>query len=972
MFCMALTDVNSTAGTLDYIRLAEKYGVKPVVGIDFRNGADQQFVALAKNNRGFMEINKYLSGHLHQHRAIPAEAPPFNDAFVIYPFLNRPQRPLMDHEFIGLKHDQLIKLNYTSLSAQLDKLVVLQPVTFRNKKDFNAHRLLRAIDNNTLLSKLSRSEEALPDEQMLPPEQLEACFKGFPRIMDNTREIWEQCDIHFGFGDRASNQNISTYTGGAASDDELIRKLCCEGLAYRYGDNPSQAVIDRMNKELDVIRQRDFISYFLINWDIVTYARNKNYFYVGRGSGANSLVAYLLRITDVDPMELDLYFERFINPARKNPPDFDIDFSWKERQDVTRYIFERFPGRTALMGAQITFKRRSMVREIGKVLGLPPREIDKLNSSRLDISSLDEISRLVLTYSKYIEQMPSHLSVHSSGVIVLRQDVHYYGATIMPPKGFQTSHFDMYIAEDVGIHKLDILGQRGLAKIKDALEVIRINEPRSPEIDIHDIPKFKEDDKIKSLLMEGKAMGCFYVESPAMRMLMKKLRVNDYLGLVAASSVIRPGVAQSGMMQEYIKRYRDPSTRKYIHPKLGELMKETFGVMVYQEDVLKVAHYFAGLTLSEADILRRGMSWKFRERNEFGKVRDKFFSNCRAFGYKKEVVEEVWRQIESFANYAFAKGHSASYAVESYQSLYLKAYYPLEYMVATINNFGGFYRTEIYLHEARMNGGRVHAPCINRSFVKTAIYGKDIFLGFQHVKDLDSSTVMDMVCDRVDNGPFLSLRELVNRVEVSLDSLIMLIRVGAFRSLNRSKKELLWDAHFLLGKKRKSDPAPELFPSDSSSASYELPELDGGSLEEDAYDELELLGFTLTSPFELTDLDLSGLLTVADLPANIGRVVEIPGYLVNVKYTTTRGGGSRTMYFGTFIDVKGEFLDTVHFPVVAERYPFKGRGCYTIKGKVVEEFEYLSIEVHEMHKVPMKESMLAEISGATPVNNRLI
>ena len=961
VFCMALTDINSTAGCLDYIRLAEKHGVKPVVGVDIRNGAKQEYVALARNNRGFMEINKYLSGHLHAKSTIPSEAPPLNDVFVIYPLGNQPDRQLMDHEFIGVRQEHLIRLSLSSFTMNLHKLAILQPVTFRNKRDFNAHRLLRAIDNNTILSKLPKSEEANPMELMLTQDELESAFGGFPRIIDNTRMIWESCFIHFGFDDRASSQNLATYTGGAATDEELIRKLCREGIEYRYGGVPGKEVLERMEKELEVIRQRDFVSYFLINWDIVNYARRKDYFYVGRGSGANSLVAYLLNITNVDPMELDLYFERFINPVRKNPPDFDIDFSWLDRQDVTRYIFERYPNRTALLGAQITFKQRSMVREIGKVLGLPPHEIDKLNSRRMNDKDPDSLHRLVLNYSKYIERMPGHLSVHSSGVIVLKHDVHYYGATILPPKGFPTTHFDMYIAEDVGIHKLDILGQRGLAKIKETLGIIRLNQPSVPPVDINDIGRFKKDGRIKELLMQGKAMGCFYVESPAMRMLMKKLQVNDYLGLVAASSIIRPGVAQSGMMQEYIKRYRDPSKRVYIHPRIGELMKETFGVMVYQEDVLKVACYFAGLTLSEADILRRGMSWKFREKNAFWRVKEKFFSNCKAFGYKNEVVQEVWRQIESFANYAFAKGHSASYAVESYQSLFLKAYYPLEYMVATINNFGGFYRTEIYVHEARMNGADINPPSVNHSLVKTWIYGKSIYLGFMHIKDLDAHLAEDIVRERSCNGTFSDLRDFVNRVPVSLDNLIVLIRVNAFLFTGLSKKALLWDAHFLLGKTKKSNPLPELFT--APPATYDLPELDADRPGDNAYDELELLGFSLGSPFDLAAVNPASSLKVADLAANIGRVVEIPGYLVHTKYTTTRGENSRIMYFGTFIDVAGEFLDTVHFPPVAAKFPFKGRGCYLLRGKVTEEYGYISIEVHEMYKIPLRDDVPLEIQS---------
>ena len=427
---------------------------------------------------------------------------------------------------------------------------------------------------------------------------------------------------------------------------------------------------------------------------------------MGRGSGANSLVAYLLRITDVDPLELDLYFERFINEHRSNAPDFDIDFSWTDRDDITDYIFKRFNthNNVALLGSYNTYQKDAVVRELGKVFGLPPGEIEKLQKPH-KYPVTDKMSELVMRYTKLIEGYPNHLSVHASGIIISHQPITYYSATYMPPKGFPTTQFSMLEAEDIGLAKFDILSQRGLGKIKDAISIVRQN--KGVEIDIHQVALFKEDERVKNLLREGKAIGCFYVESPGMRMLLAKLRADDYLRLVAASSIIRPGVAKSGMMRTYINRYRNPKLREEARKQLPELytiLEETYGVMVYQEDVIRVAHEFAGLTLAEADYLRRGMSWKFKQRNEFFKVREQFFSNCLEKGHPLQLITDIWNQIESFANFAFAKGHSASYAVESYQALYLKAYFPIEYMVATLNNGGGFYRKELYVHEARKHG----------------------------------------------------------------------------------------------------------------------------------------------------------------------------------------------------------------------------------------------------------------------------
>ncbi|MGB5463219.1 MAG: DNA polymerase III subunit alpha, partial [Aureibaculum sp.] len=578
-----------------------------------------------------------------------------------------------------------------------------------------------------------------------------------------------------------------------ALDYRLLERLTYKGLAYRY-QNPNEAIYSRIKKELHIVKEKGFVSYFLINWKILKYARSKGYFYVGRGSGANSIVAYLLRITDVDPIELDLYFERFINLYRKNPPDFDIDFSWTDRDDITQFIFKRFKN-TALIAVYNTFKFKASVRELGKVFGLPKTEMDMLSRGKYHYDQLDRLSQLVLKYSKYIQGFPNYLGIHAGGILISEKPIHFYTATFLPPKGFSTTQFDMVVAEDIGLYKFDILSQRGLGKIKEAVEIIKYNHLKNNNIDIHDIKRFKEDERIKYLLKNAKAIGCFYVESPAMRMLLKKLRVDNYLGLVAASSVIRPGVSKSGMMREYILRYRDPERRKDAHPTLLDIMPDTYGVMVYQEDVIKVAHYFGGLNLGEADMLRRGMSGKFRSREEFLKVKQQFFDNCKKDGKPEALTEDIWRQIESFAGYAFAKGHSASYAVESYQSLFLKAYYPLEYMVATLNNFGGFYSTELYVHEARMHGGIIAAPCINHSFNEAFIEGKTIYLGFMFLRSLESRIIKKLLKERLAHGVYESLDDFIDRVPISVEQISILIKINAFRFTGRNKRELLWEAH---------------------------------------------------------------------------------------------------------------------------------------------------------------------------------
>lgn len=957
----AITDINNTSAWIETCRQAKEMKLKPVLGIDFRNGVHQQYIGLAQNHQGFYELNHHLSQHLQHKKAFDPQAPGFSHSFVIYPLRNYKGWPLRQNEYIGITYRELTRLPFSPYCQLADRMVILQTVSFPDKNRFNAHRLLRAIDQNTLLSKLPLSEQAVPEHIMPPAYELEQRFLSFPQLIANTQNLLEQCDAVFEIN-KLANKNLRHYTGTAAGDLGKLRVECEASLLYRYGRDMSSTVTERLEKELAIIAQMHFASYFLVNWDIIKYAKHKNYYHVGRGSGANSIVAYLLGITDVDPIGLDLYFERFINPYRSNAPDFDIDFSWTDRDDMTRYIFERFNtnNNVALMGAYNTFQRDAVVRQLGKVFGLPPAEIEKLQKT--EEKDADDMGQLILRYSKRLQGLPSHLSIHASGIVISQESLYNYTSLEIPPKGYPTTQFSMLEAEDIGLYKFDILSQRGLGKIKDALSIIAKNHKQ--HIDIHQVKSFFEDEKVKDILRVGNTIGCFYVESPAMRMLLAKLRADDYLRLVAASSIIRPGVAQSGMMREYILRYRNHDLREKARaeiPELYQLLEETYGVMVYQEDVIKIAHFFANLSLAEADNLRRGMSWKYKYRKDFQLVKDRFFENCLEKGLSYETVAKIWFQIESFANFAFSKGHSASYAVESYQALYLKAYYPIEYMVATLNNGGGFYRTELYIHEARLHGAVVHPPCVNNSDALCTLIQKNIYLGLSMINEMNEETVNSILKERK-KGAFNSLQQFTRRVPISIEQLRILIRVGAFNFTGRNRKELLWEAHALVSPVKRTTIVPELF--EPEEKVWELPELYENPLD-NAFDEMELLGFSLSSPFELLRDGIPCTNTMKSLAAYVGSTVEIVGYMVNIKTTFT--SKNERMHFGTFIDLDGKWIDTVHFPPVAKAFPFTGPGCYHITGKLTEEYDFTSIEVEYMKRLPM-----VNIESLDSKQNRLI
>lgn len=941
---LGLTDINNSTGILDFVRLCQDAAIRPIAGIEFRDGDTLLYTGLAMNNNGFRELNTFLSRHNIDGTPLPHRAPEFQDAFVIYPFGTIHLGELKENERCGIRPENVRRLFSTEFHSHRHKLVVQHPVTLDGTGDFELHQNLRAIDHNTLISKLAPEQMALRHEYFVAQARLFNAFKDYPEIVENTRRMMDACSIAFDFH---SVKNKQTFTGTRYDDRILLEKLAMDGLEYRYGKRNKEAV-ERVRHELEIIYNMGFSAYFLIAWDIIRYSMGRGFYHVGRGSGANSVVAYCLKITDVDPIDLNLYFERFINPKRTSPPDFDIDYSWKEREAVQDYIFKRYGHEhTALLGAMSTFKGRSILRELGKVYGLPKAEIDDLADNPTYNFNRSEITRKIHQLARKMVDFPNLRSIHAGGVLISEEPITCYTALDMPPKGFPTTQWDMYVAEDAGFEKLDILSQRGIGHIKECADIIAEN--RAIKVDVHQVQAFKKDPKVKAQLKDGETNGCFYIESPAMRGLLKKLKCDNYLTLVAASSIIRPGVAKSGMMKEYIYRFHHPDKFSYIHPVMKEQLEETYGVMVYQEDVLKVCHHFAGLDLADADVLRRAMSGKFRSRKEFDRIVEKFFENCRKKGYPEEITKEVWRQIESFAGYSFSKAHSASYAVESFQSLYLKAHYPLEFMVAVINNFGGFYRTWVYFNEARRCGATIHLPCVNNSNYLTCIKGKDIYTGFVHIDSLEHKVGHAIVEERQRGGKYGGLEDFVSRVDAGLEQMILLIRIGAFRFTGRSKAELLWAVHQLLRRTKPNEHRHSLFP--APVREYRLPRLVHQSIE-DAYDEMELLGWPVSmTMFDLLQTGFRGEIMARDMVNNLGKSVTMAGNLVTIKYVRTVKG--EIMHFAAWLDHEGEFFDTVHFPPTLLRSPFRGDGVYRITGKVVEEFGFPSLEVESMEKLAL-------------------
>ncbi|MCD0456367.1 DNA polymerase III subunit alpha [Chryseobacterium sp. LC2016-27] len=946
---LALTDINTVTGIYQFYKLCQENGIKPIVGMDIRVENEQYYICLAKNPKGIAEVNMLLTDYNCEGIAIPKMNPELQNSFVVYPLHNIPEK-LLEHEFIGIRQDELNLLMRPELKMLVHKMIILNPVTFRTEEEFELHKVLRAIAGNTLLSKLTEGDHCKDNETFIGKRRLLEKFSPYPEIIENTKSIVNQCSFDFDF---KTPKNKKYFTDCKESDLKLLKKLAYEGLGRRYSlDN--EAAKARVDKELAVIDQLNFCGYFLISWDIVQYSNHMGFMHVGRGSGANSIVSYCIGITDICPLELDLYFERFLNLNRKTPPDFDLDWSWKNRDTILEYIFTKYgKEHVAFCGTNVEFKSRSRFRELGKVFGLPKEELDLLSKKPRDQHDQNSIVEEIYKYERLMIGFPNQRSMHSCGILISEEPITNYSALEFPPKEFPIVQFDMHTAEDIGLEKFDILSQRGLGTIKDTVNLIE--EKRGLKVDIEDTRLSKDESRCNEFLSIGKTIGCFYIESPAMRGLLRRLKCENYKVLVAASSIIRPGVAQSGMMREYIFRHNHPDQFEYFHDVFEKELGETYGIMVYQEDVIKIALHFGGVSAENGDVLRRAMSGKGSSLSALQKLKDDFFESCKKKGHPEQLSQEVYRQIESFAGYSFCKAHSASYAVESYQSLYLKAYYPIEFMVSAINNGGGFYRMEVYVHEAKMSGAIIHNPCVNLSEFQTTVYGTDVYLGLMHIEKLEATVKQFIPDERKINGNYRSLEDFVRRVSIGIETLQILIFVGAFRFTGKQKHELLIEARFLFSKGQYHTKIISLF--EEPQKDYHLPVIERDRFE-DAFDEIEILGFPVShSIFDLLKTKYRGHVLVRDLLKYHKRQVKMLAYLISRKHVPIKKknhpGQKDDMFFGTWIDAEGQYFDTAHFPDSLKKFPFKEGGIYLLLGTVEVDYHFPTVTITKMAKMPL-------------------
>ncbi|MGM0598911.1 MAG: DNA polymerase III subunit alpha [Candidatus Rifleibacteriota bacterium] len=671
-------------------------------------------------------------------------------------------------------------------SRQICRHYDFKPILAPTMKLFDSQQsktmqLLTAIKRGKLLTEIK--PEASFDKFLIPDPDTEFILQA----LKNNKKFVKQKS----WFPHTDKYEMPCYTDSKTKSTKLLKEVALRGLKKRY-KTINRKIKNRFEFELEIINELDFTDYFLIVNDITSKAKELGVRVLGRGSAANSIVSYALDFTQVDPIEHNLYFERFLNQGRKSPPDIDLDFSWKIRDQMYKYLQNKWGAqKVALISTHITFNSRAAIRESGKTMGTTQADLDYL-TNLVGRQNLKRFCQNPVEYSRFkpdkarlkelwpilklaaqIEGLPSHFSLHAGGLVIALDSLYNYTITQPSSKVLPLTHIEMRGCEKFGLVKLDLLSQRALGVYADVSREIEAQNNQK-------IPSFEQicsDKQLKEKLKNGRTMGVFYIESPGMRGLLSKLKCESFTGLVAASSIIRPGVAESGMMKEYINRHRAIKSWKPDHPLMGKILKETYGIMVYQEDVMKVAHITAGFSLTEADMLRRAMSGKERSFELMKKSKHKFIAGALKNKIPEKTANEIWRQISSFCGYAFCKAHSASYAVLSMQLLWMKIYYPAEFFSAVLNNRGGFYSQQAYTSEAKRNGLKLYPPDINCSRADCIPFKDGILIGLSFIGKLKSKTI-EKITEIREKKLFTNVEQFIKSIKPDKSEWENLLRSG--------------------------------------------------------------------------------------------------------------------------------------------------------------------------------------------------
>lgn len=756
---LAITDHNGLYGAVRFYDHAKKVGIKPIVGVELDMESGHHLVLLAKNLNGYSNLCKIITraqlSHEKGEAAASMEVISKNkDDLFCLSGCPRGEIPSLlsvgrldearvaaqqwidvfgrDNFLIEMQNNMLpgtalLNSQLSELASELGlRIVASNNVHYAEKEDFKVQDVLVCVQTITTLDDDHPLRKRNSEYYLKSPKAMANLFRRYPAALTNTDWVAEQCNLDlnlgtFRFPDFPLPEGETAYS--------YLCKLCFEPLERLYKPITPD-VLERLQHELRIINDLGFAEYFLVVWDIVTYARSKGIRCSGRGSAADSLVAYCLGITIADPIEHNLLFERFMNPERKGMPDIDIDFDAARRDEVIGYIYNRYgEDKVAMVCTVSCLKARSSIRDLGKAMGFPPDDIGRLASAlphvggkriREAMGKLPELrnSNLPITrlealvdVCEKVDDFPRHLSVHLGGVVISKGLLTELVPLEWATKGVIVSQFDKDDIETLGLVKMDILGLRNLSAIEDALPAIK--QRHGIDLDIDNIPL--DDEPTYEMLRSCDTVGCFQVESPGMRGLLGRLQPEVFNDVIAQISLFRPGPMQADMINPFIARRHGEEEIVYSHPSLEPVLKETYGVILYQEQVLSVSHALAGFTYGQSDSLRRAMTTN-RTQEEMEKIREAFIAGARDKGVAPEVAEEVFSKLRAFAAYGFCKAHAASFAKIAYQTAYLKTHYPSEFLTGILNNEPmGFYPPNVIVEEARRLGIQILGVDVNRS-----------------------------------------------------------------------------------------------------------------------------------------------------------------------------------------------------------------------------------------------------------------
>ncbi len=860
MKAIALTDHGVMYGAVDFYKECKKNDIKPIIGCEVyvaprsrfekeagRDSGYNHLILLAKNKEGYQNLSKLVSlsfveGFYYKPRIDLEILEKYSEGLIclsaclagslsqalIQDDMQKAEEIALWHKRVfkddyyieiqhnGLRQQIMINQKLIQLARKLDiPLVATNDAHYLKKEDSYFHEVLLCIQTGKRMSDEDRMRFETQEFYIKSPEEMADYFSEFPDAIENTVKIAEKCNYDFEFGvTKLPNYDVPEEY---ATHLDYFKDLCYKGIKKRYGENPAEEVMSRLEYEISVIDKMGYVDYFLIVWDYINYAKSVGIpVGPGRGSGAGSIAAYAIGITDIDPLKYGLLFERFLNPERVSMPDFDVDFCYERRGEVIEYV-ERKYGKDHV--SQIitfgTMAARMVIRDVGRVLDYPYSETDKLakmipmevhitipkaleqNREFKELYESNPSVKQLIDIAIKLEGLPRQASTHACGIVITKDPVDTY-VPLYVNDGNISTQYTMNLLEELGLLKMDFLGLRTLTVISDTEKLVKQNRGIDVEYD-----KEMNDPKVYKLWANGESIGIFQFESQGMTNFMKELKPDCLEDIIAGVSLYRPGPMDQ--IPRYIKGKQNPGHNVYTHPALEPILNVTYGCMVYQEQVMQIVRELAGYSLGRADLVRRAMGKKkldvmAKEREYFinGQVDENgnvLVPGCVRNGIDKESANKIFDEMAEFAKYAFNKSHAAAYSVVSYRTAYLKTYYPAEFMAATLNSFlGNLDKVPVYIYECKRLNIEILKPDINKSFTKFTVQDNKIRFGLGSIKNVGVSAIETVIAERTKNGEFKSFTDFCERIQsgtVNKKCIECLIKAGCFDSMSQTRATLL-------------------------------------------------------------------------------------------------------------------------------------------------------------------------------------